>query len=90
MSTAMNPKRKPQQLWKWTERLHIPVPLALKAEVLGVARENHVSVSAFGFAVVSAALRNPAWLAQAMELLRAREEAAEQTGSPLPWSSKTT
>lgn len=90
MTSSTQPKRKGQQLWKWTERLHVPVPLALKGEFLGVARQNGVSVAALGFAVVSAALHNPAWLAEAMELLRAREAAAGQTGSPLPWSSKTT
>lgn len=76
-------KRRGQKLWKWTERLHIPLPVGLKAAVLREARENRVSVAAWGFGIVAAAVDNPLWLRQAMALLTEREaKAATATSRP--------
>ncbi len=70
---TIRPKRRGQRLWNWTERIHIPVPLKLKASVLREARDSRVSVSAWGYGIVVAALENPAWLAAGMEVLERLE-----------------
>lgn len=78
------PKRQGQRLWTWTERLHIPVPLKLKASVIREARENRVSVAAWGYGIVAAALQNAEWRAAGMELLeRLERQSAAGTGNSM-------
>ena len=73
------PLRQGQRLWTFTERLHIPVPLPLKAHVLGLARESNVSVAAWGYGIVMTAVKNPEWLAEAMAKLHELQAAARSS-----------
>lgn len=88
--------RRGQRLWRWSERLHIPVPLDLKANVLGLARVEGVSVAAWGFAIVRTAVDNPEFLQTAMALLARMEADAagvawHQTGvAPPPSATEVT
>lgn len=75
----MRAKRRGQNIWKWKERLHVSMPLAVKGRLLGVARENGTTLSALGYAVVKIALERPEVLDAALGHLAELEERAEGT-----------
>jgi hypothetical protein len=63
-------RRRGQQLWKWGERLYIGVPLPVKNWFTRLARENGLSQSELGLALVQAAKADEAWACRAINLYR--------------------
>lgn len=78
MTTRIIRPRQGQCIWKWSDKLHLPVPKLLKLQLAGLARNSGIPLAALGYGIMQAAIENPAWLAEAMRLLQAKELQAEQ------------
>lgn len=58
---AIRAKRSPGGFWSM-EKLYVPVPLALKCEVMRIAREAGMSQAQLGLVIVQAAVADADWL----------------------------
>ena len=82
--SGVRPKKRDYLVWRsQAEKLIVRMPLALKCEVLRVVRENSLTQSDFGEAIVEAALRDPAWLAKVLAAAAVDRLAREQQDGEL-------
>lgn len=66
-SPGVRPKSRKGAWFLSAEKLVIALPLALKCEVMRIARERQLSQGEFGLLIVRAALRDLAWLSRALD-----------------------
>lgn len=63
----LRPKRPNKTLRGFEHKLFVPVPGALKGEVMRLCRERHVSQAELGLMIIQAAFRDEMWLESVLQ-----------------------